>query len=235
MSAPWSSSILRPRVPMPITWNADGKKIPGGKVNEGRVDRFARRPGIDVLGSANDQCGTGRADKFPDMLRVFQENAQCGPFAAKKTKFQGSIVSAASIFLSDLDGGVMGFFLVLFWCATVARAVLRHSYGISVSNSRLVANKFPLRRQRELPDKRLVGLPIRGGQTSVLLTNYENSRFHGNSRECRPLAKRMASEANVVALRVPVRARAVRRNHGVTWQEEVEWLRSKPLPISAFR
>jgi len=220
---------------MPITWNADGKKIPGGKVNEGRVDRFARRPGIDVLGSASDQCGTGRADKFPDMLRVFQENAQCGPFAAKKTKFQGSIVSAASIFLSDLDGGVMGFFLVLFWCATVARAALRHSYGISVSNSRLVANKFPLRRQRELPDKRLVGLPIRGGKTSVLLTNCENSRFHGNSRECRPLAKRMASEANVVALRVPVRARAVRRNHGVTWQEEVEWLRSKPLPISAFR
>jgi hypothetical protein len=84
--------------PHAITWNADGKKIPGGKVNEGRVDRFARRPGIDVLGSANDQCGTGRADKFPDMLRVFQENAQCGPFAAKKTKFQGSIVSDVSIF-----------------------------------------------------------------------------------------------------------------------------------------
>jgi hypothetical protein len=228
---------------MPITWNADGKKIPGGKVNEGRVDRFARRPGIDVLGSASDQCGTGRADKFPDMLRVFQENAQCGPFVAKKTKFQGSIVSAASIFLSDLDGRVMGFFLVLFWCATVARAALRHSYRISVSNSRLVANKFPLRRQRELPDKRLVGLPIRGGKTAVFLTNCENSRSHGNSRECCPLAKRLASEArkenalmaNVVAPRVPVRGRGRLEKSWRDLAGGVEWSRSKPLPISAFR
>jgi hypothetical protein len=65
----------------------DGKKTSGGKVNEGRDDRCARRPGIDVLGSAGDQCRIGRADKFPDMLRVFQKNIQCGPFAAKKTKF----------------------------------------------------------------------------------------------------------------------------------------------------
>ena len=72
---------------MPITWNANGKKIPGAKVNEGRDDRCARRPGIDVLGSAGDQCRIGRANKFPDMLRVFQKNTQCGPFAAKKTKF----------------------------------------------------------------------------------------------------------------------------------------------------
>jgi hypothetical protein len=69
-------------------WQEDTRRQSSGKANEGRDDRCARRPGIDVLGSAGDQCRIGRADKFPDMLRVFQKNTQCGPFAAKKTKFK---------------------------------------------------------------------------------------------------------------------------------------------------
>jgi hypothetical protein len=77
----------------------------------------------------------------------------------------------------------MGLFLVLLWCAAVARAALRHSYRIGVFNSRSGANKFPLRRQRELPSKGLVGLPILGAKTAVFLTNCENSRFYGNDRE----------------------------------------------------
>src|SRR6516164_9780983 len=85
-------------------------------------------------------------------------------------------------------GGVMGFSLVLFWCAAVARAALRNSYGISVSNSRLAANEFPLRRQRGIA-RQAIGRPPNyrwenGGSSDKL----RNSCFHGNSRECRPLA-----------------------------------------------
>jgi hypothetical protein len=77
----------------------------------------------------------------------------------------------------------MGLFVVLFWCAAVTRAVLRHNSRNSrfgVFNSRLGANKFPFRRQRELPSKGLIGFAILGAKTALFENNRENSRFDGN-------------------------------------------------------
>src|SRR6266567_4932119 len=83
----------------------------------------------------------------------------------------------------------MGRFLVLFWCAAVARAVLRYNSRFAVLNSRLGLNKFPFSRQRELPGKGLICLALFGAETALFGHNRENSRFHGNNREFRPRAR----------------------------------------------
>src|SRR5215471_2243499 len=67
--------------------------------------------------------------------------------------------------------GAMGLFLVLFWCAAVARAFLRF-------NSRLGPNKFPFSRLRELAGKGLIHLAVFGAKTARFENNRENSRFH---------------------------------------------------------
>jgi hypothetical protein len=50
----------------------------------------------------------------------------------------------------------MDLFLALFWCAAVARAVLRYSSRLSGFNSRLGPNKFPFSLPRELAGKGLI-------------------------------------------------------------------------------
>src|SRR5712691_1136988 len=88
----------------------------------------------------------------------------------------------------------MGLFLVLFWCAAVARAVLRYNSRFAGSNSRLGANKFPFSRQRELAGKGLIYLAVFGADTALFRHNRENSRFHGKNREFRPPAKRALAQ-----------------------------------------
>ncbi len=82
--------------------------------------------------------------------------------------------------------GAMGFFVVLFWCAAVARGVLRHHSRFGVFNSRLGADKFPFGRLRELVGKGLICLVVFGAETALMENNRKNSRVHGNNREFRP-------------------------------------------------
>src|SRR5262249_21948653 len=82
-------------------------------------------------------------------------------------------------------GGAMGFFLVLFWCASVAGTVLPYDSRFGVSSSRLDANKFPFGRLRELGSKGLICFAIFGAKTALFENIRENSRFHGNNREFR--------------------------------------------------
>jgi hypothetical protein len=84
---------------------------------------------------------------------------------------------------------MVGVFLVLFWCAAVAGAVVqRNSRNSRLRgfNSRLGTKKFPFSRLRELPDKRLIGFAFAGAETALFEDNGENSRFDGNSREFSP-------------------------------------------------
>ena len=59
----------------------------------------------------------------------------------------------------------MGLFLLLVWCAAVARGVLRDNSRFGIFNSRLAANKFPFSQQRELPGKGLIGIAIFDAET----------------------------------------------------------------------
>jgi hypothetical protein len=74
----------------------------------------------------------------------------------------------------------MRLFVVLFWCAAVARAALQHNSRFGVFNSRLGAHEFPFSRQRELARKALIRLAISGAETALFEKNRQNSRFHGN-------------------------------------------------------
>jgi hypothetical protein len=65
----------------------------------------------------------------------------------------------------------MGLFLVLFWCAAVARAVLRYHSRFGALNSRLGANKFPFSRLRELPGKGLIYLAVFGAKVALFENN----------------------------------------------------------------
>src|SRR5882762_10716910 len=94
----------------------------------------------------------------------------------------------------------MGLFLVLFWCAAVARAVLRYDSRFGGFNSRLSADKFPFSRPRELAGKSLIYLADSGSDTALIENNRENSRFHGNNREFRPPAKRAVAQPAVAAI-----------------------------------
>jgi hypothetical protein len=84
----------------------------------------------------------------------------------------------------------MGFLRVLFWCAAVARSILRCNSRFGVFNSRLAANEFPFGLQRELPGKRLIRFAIFGAGAALFGNNPENSRFHGNNRVSRSPTKR---------------------------------------------
>src|SRR5262249_30730735 len=82
----------------------------------------------------------------------------------------------------------MGLFLVLFWCTSIACAVLPQNSRFGALNSRLGANKFPFNGRRELTGKRLIHLILFGAETVLFSQDRENSRFHGNNRECPPAA-----------------------------------------------
>jgi DNA-binding beta-propeller fold protein YncE len=78
----------------------------------------------------------------------------------------------------------MGLFVVVFWCAAVARSVLRCYSRFGVFNSRLGANKFPFSGQRELAGKSLISFAIFGAETALFGHNQKEfpvfSRWHGN-------------------------------------------------------
>src|SRR5713226_2560540 len=88
----------------------------------------------------------------------------------------------------------MGLFLVLFWCAAVARAVLRYNSRFGVFNSRLGPNKFPFGRRRELAGKSLICLAVFRANTALFGNKRKNSRFHGNNREFGPPAKQAVAD-----------------------------------------
>jgi len=96
--------------------------------------------------------------------------------------------------------GAMGLFLVLFLCAAVARAVLRCNSRFGVFNTRLGPNKFPFPPLRELTGKGLTCLVVFAAKPAVFGQNRENSRFHGNNRECRPPAKQMVAQPAVTPI-----------------------------------
>jgi hypothetical protein len=85
--------------------------------------------------------------------------------------------------------GKVNLFLVLFGCAGIARHVRRGNSGFSGPNSRLAANKFPFRRQRELASKGLIWLTISGIRPALFGNIQQNSRYDGNHRELRDRAK----------------------------------------------
>jgi hypothetical protein len=86
-------------------------------------------------------------------------------------------------FIAFRRDGAMGLFLVLFWCAAVARDILPYNSRFGVFNSRLGPNKFPFPPRRELPGKGLICLTVPGADTALFGNNRKNSRFHGKSRE----------------------------------------------------
>src|SRR5712671_292774 len=83
----------------------------------------------------------------------------------------------------------MGLFLVLSWCAAVARDVLRYNSRFGVFNSRFGPNKFPFSLLREFAGNGLICLAVFGAKTALIENNRENSRFHGNNRELPPPTK----------------------------------------------
>ena len=80
----------------------------------------------------------------------------------------------------------MGLFLVFFWCAAIARAVLRYNSRLGGFNSRLGPNKFPFGPLRELAGKGLICLAVFATRTALMGNNRKNSRLHGNNQEFRP-------------------------------------------------
>jgi len=82
--------------------------------------------------------------------------------------------------------GAMGLFLVFFWCAAIAPAVLRYSSRFGVFNSRLGPNKFRFPPRRELAGKGLIYLAVFATKTALMGNNRKNSRLHGNNQEFRP-------------------------------------------------
>ena len=82
----------------------------------------------------------------------------------------------------------MGLFMVMFWCAILARGILRcnsRSSRFGVFNSRLGTKKFPFCRQGELASKGLICVAVCGIETALFENNRVNSRLYGNIRELR--------------------------------------------------
>jgi hypothetical protein len=79
----------------------------------------------------------------------------------------------------------MGLFLV-FWCATIARAILRDNSRFGAINSRLRGNKFPFGRRRELVGNGLIYFILFGAETVLFANVRENSRYDGKNQEFRP-------------------------------------------------
>ncbi len=95
----------------------------------------------------------------PPPVRLYSVAARAGPPQKRPTVGIGS--RQLHLYLSYFDGTkAMGLFLVLFWCAAVARDVLRYSSRFGVFNSRLGPNKFPFSRLRELDGNGLICLAV---------------------------------------------------------------------------
>jgi hypothetical protein len=91
-------------------------------------------------------------------------------------------VSWICVFRRD---GVMGLFLVLFWCSVVAGGILRFDSRFGVFNSRLGRRNSRLAPLRESAGKGLIWRVVCAAKTAVTGGNQRNSRFHGNSRKFR--------------------------------------------------
>src|SRR5689334_20887462 len=77
----------------------------------------------------------------------------------------------------------MCLFLVVFWCASPLRAILRFNFRFGVFNSRLGAKTFPFSRQREFGGNGLIRLIVFSAKTALFGHNRKNSRLYGNNRE----------------------------------------------------
>jgi hypothetical protein len=117
---------------------------------------------------------------------VAEARCHTGRSTAKKAKFWGSVVLVHLLrFIGFGRNGAMGLSLVLVWCAALARGVLRYNSRFGVFNSRLGANEFPFKRQREFTSNGLISLAFFGAETALCGQNRKNSRFHGNKRQFR--------------------------------------------------
>ncbi len=130
----------------------------------------------------------------------------------------------------------MGLFLVLFWCAAVARGVLRCNSRFGVFNSRLVANKFPFSQRRELVGKRLIWLAAFSAETALFWQEGDNSWFHGNNREFRSrrnqtVAQPAVSAADGLVARRPDRLPGA--GHLAADQPRVEPVAGEELVVAA--
>jgi hypothetical protein len=83
-----------------------------------------------------------------------------GRSTSKRAKLRGRVGSVAFVFIGFQRAATMGLFLVLFWCAAVARAVHRYYSRFGIPNSRFGSNKFPFSRLRELAGKGSICLPF---------------------------------------------------------------------------
>jgi hypothetical protein len=72
------------------------------------------------------------------------------------------------VFYGFSTDGVMGLFLVLFWCSAVTGDILRYNSRFDVFNSRLGRRKFPFPLLRELAGKGLIRLAVFVTRTHLL-------------------------------------------------------------------
>src|SRR6202008_1459056 len=96
-----------------------------------------------------------------------------GPIHLKKGQDSGydRPVSWIYVFIAFRQGGAMGLFLILLWCAAVTGPILRYNSRFGVFNSRLGPNKFPFSPLRELADKDLICLAVFGAKTALTWNN----------------------------------------------------------------
>jgi len=92
--------------------------------------------------------------------RLARRFSYTGGSTSKKAKFRGRVMLVAFAFTGFQRAATMGLFLVLFWCAAVARAVHRYYSRFGIPNSPFGSNKFPFGRLRELAGKGPICLPF---------------------------------------------------------------------------
>jgi len=133
--------------------------------------------------------------------RLARRFSYTGGSTSKKAKFRGRVMLVAFAFTGFQRAATMGLFLVLFWCAAVARAVHRYYSRFGIPNSRFGSNKFPFGRLRELAGKGPICLPFSVPEWRLSGTTEKipgSMGITGNSRPAKPAAVQPAT--------VPIRA-----------------------------
>src|SRR6267378_3120071 len=132
-----------------------------GKILIRRFSKSGGRPNPEPRDPAVlDHDGGLRAVRRPSFqMRLSRPRPEAGP----PQKRPGFGVGSCSLHLYSITfrrSRAMVLFLVLYWCAAVARAVLRYDSRFGLFNSRLGPHKFPFSRQRELAGKGLIYLVV---------------------------------------------------------------------------
>jgi hypothetical protein len=87
------------------------------------------------------------------------------------------------MFIAFRRDGMMGLFLVFFWCLSLVRDILRYNSRFGVFNSRLGLRNFPFSLLRELTDKGLICLVVFSTKMTTVTESPENSRYHAKNRK----------------------------------------------------